>query len=56
VVQFEARAEAARFEDDDGLLVETLKFALARVVVVVVIALIVFVKSTRNNNNNNFLL
>jgi heme/copper-type cytochrome/quinol oxidase subunit 2 len=54
VVQFEARAEAARFEDDDGLLVETLKFALARVVVVVVIALVVvFVKSTRNNNNNN---
>jgi hypothetical protein len=44
VVQFEAAAD--RFED--GLLVETLKFALARVVVVVVVALIVvFVKSTQ---------
>jgi hypothetical protein len=43
VVQFEAAAD--RFED--GLLVETLKFPLARVVVVVVALIVVFVKSTQ---------
>jgi hypothetical protein len=43
VVQFEAAAD--RFED--GLLVETSKFALGRVVVVVVALIVVFVKSTQ---------
>jgi hypothetical protein len=43
VVQFEAAAD--RFED--GLLVETLKFALARVVALIVALIVVFVKSTQ---------